>query len=236
MPRWCIYNLFEFGNDLTKVMGRQTLKWGGVIRRVQSNNTVQTNARGDYVFPTLEQFLLGTPQEYNTVPRGEDGYKGIRETLAGIYLQDDFKASPRLTLNVGLRWEMVTNPHEVNNKVSQLLHPLDPQVATYPQIDSLFQVGKKNFQPRFGLAWQLNKEATRVVRAGFGIYHDLLVPFYFNQQTSQYPPFYHRIRLRPVAGTRPMVPFPNGNAFITAADFQAIQMEPLEFRSTTRPR
>ncbi|OFW36409.1 MAG: hypothetical protein A3J28_07105 [Acidobacteria bacterium RIFCSPLOWO2_12_FULL_60_22] len=224
-PRFWVYNLWEWGDDLTYVQGKHTLKWGGVARRIQSNNNVQTDVRGGYVFPTVEALLLARPSQYSGTPLGEDGYKGIRQTMFGFYGQDDFKVNQRLTLNLGLRWEMITDPTEVNHKVSNLLHWNDPEVTAYPNLKAFFETGKKNFQPRFGFAWQMDERASRVLRAGFGMYHDLLVPFYFNQQTSKYPPFYHRARIRPTA-SRP-VPFPNAAAIIQSGDIPLVQMEPL---------
>lgn len=227
VPRFWVYNLWEYGDDLTYVKGKHAFKWGAVLRRIQNNNTVQTSARGDYVFPTVEDLLQARPSQYGGTPLGETGYKGIRQTMFGAYIQDDFKVFARLTMNLGLRWEFITGPTDVNNQVSELLNPLDRQVAVYPAIKSFFEVGKKNLEPRFGFAWQMDDKATRVLRAGFGVYHDMLLPFYFNQQTSKFPPFYHQIRVRPTAN-RP-VPFPTAAANLQIGDFAAIQFEPLAF-------
>src|SRR5437762_7644397 len=104
-------------------------------------------------------------------------------------MQDDYKMNSRLTLNMGLRWEMTTDPRDSNNQVSNLLNINDAAETVYPKIKAFFKTQDLNFQPRFGFAWQANSKASRVVRGGFGIYHDLIVPFAFNQQTSKYPPF-----------------------------------------------
>src|SRR6266487_4129592 len=111
-------------------------------------------------------------------------------------MQDDFKRSPRLTLNMGPRWETTTDPREAHHQISNLLDIRNAKETVYPAIDAFFKTKDLNFQPRFGFAWQTNSKATRVVRGGFGIYHDLVVPFAFNQQTSKYPPFFHRLRVR----------------------------------------
>src|SRR5262249_44409148 len=67
--------------------------------------------------------------------------------------------------------------------------------------------------------------ASRVVRGGFGIYHDLVVPFAFNQQTSKYPPFFHRLRARDASTLA--ATFPNAAPLLTLANVAAIQMEPI---------
>jgi hypothetical protein len=62
-------------------------------------------------------------------------------------------------------------------------------------------------------------------RAGFGIYHDLVVPFAFNQQTSKYPPFFHRLRVRDT--TALATTFPDIAPLLTLANLAAVQMEPI---------
>jgi hypothetical protein len=145
--------------------------------------------------------------------------------MFALYFQDDFRVSPRLTLNMGLRWEMTTDPRESNNQISNLVDALDRDVTVYPDIDAFFKTLDKNFQPRFGFAWQLNDSASSVLRGGIGIYHDLAVPFLFNQQTSKYPPFYHRLQIDSTGpGT---VPFPNAAPLLSVGNLAAIQMEPI---------
>ncbi|MGH9786306.1 MAG: TonB-dependent receptor domain-containing protein, partial [Terriglobia bacterium] len=219
-----VYNLWEYGDDMTFVKDRHTFKWGGVLRRIQNNNVVASETRGQYTFPSFERLLLGQPDLFGGVPIGEEGYKGIRQTMLAAYFQDDFRATPRLTLNLGLRWETTTDPTESNNQVSNLLDANFPKETVYPEIDAFFKTLDKNFQPRFGFAYQMNDRATRVLRGGVGIYHDLLVPFAFNQQTSKYPPFFHRLRIRDNAGP---IPFPNAVSLLSVANAAAVQMEPI---------
>src|SRR5215510_4308664 len=224
-PRFWVYNLWEFGDDLTYVKNRHNFKWGGVVKRIQNNNTVQSESRGQYTFQNIEDLILAKPQLFGGVPLGEEGYKGIRQTMFGFYMQDDFKVSSRLTLNLGLRWETTTDPKEANHQISNLLDIRDNKETVCPAIKSFFKTLDKNFQPRIGFAWQTNGKATRVVRGGFGIYHDLIVPFAFNQQTSKYPPFFHRLRARD-ANTLAAT-FPNAAPLLTLSNVAAIQMEPI---------
>src|SRR5262245_11863544 len=147
-PRFWVYNLFEAGDDLTFSKGSHGFKWGGVVRRIQNNNTVQSESRGQYTFQNIEDLILAKPQLFGGVPIGEEGYKGIRQTMLGFYMQDDYKMSPRLTLNMGLRWETTTDPRESNHQISNLLDIREPKETVYPDIKAFFKTLDKNFQPR----------------------------------------------------------------------------------------
>src|SRR5206468_10454257 len=89
--------------------------------RIQNNNTVQSESRGQYTFQNIEDLILAKPQRFGGVPIGEEGYKGIRQTMLGFYMQADFKMSSRLTLNMGLRWESTTDAREPHHQISNLL-------------------------------------------------------------------------------------------------------------------
>jgi hypothetical protein len=187
-PREYWFNLFQYGDDLTYVRGAHTLKWGVNIERIQDNEITSSNSRGDYTFGDLPSFLANIPSGFQAPPPGANGYRGLRETIFAAYAQDDFKMTQRLTLNLGLRWEAISNPREVNGKMANLLNLTDP--TTTVLTDSFTHVAKKDFQPRVGFAWQLNGSGTTVLRAGFGIFHDHVLPYSFVGVASGTPPFF----------------------------------------------
>src|SRR2546429_12977 len=142
-------------------------------------------------------------------PQGSNDYRGVRQTLLGTYLQDDFKVTQRLTLNLGLRYEAITNPYEVNGRMADLLRITEPAPTVLK--DSFFAIAKKEFEPRVGFAWALNGSGKTVLRAGFGIFNDHILPYSYANFATGYPPFFSTLsdlRTASTAFTNP-IPFPN---------------------------
>jgi hypothetical protein len=102
---------------------------------------------------------------------GSEPNRGIRALMFGAYFQDDFRITPRFTLNLGLRYELTTVPVEVNNKMSFLLHPGDTALQFSPP----FAGNHKNFAPRFGFAWDPQGNGRTSIRGGFGVFYDQIV-------------------------------------------------------------
>jgi hypothetical protein len=203
VPRLFIYNLFEYGDDLSVVRGNHTFKFGGALKRMRDNASNNTSFRGRYSFPNYTRFLAADPNRFDFVTQPGDprtplstghAYRGIRQWFVSTYLQDDWQVSSRLTLNLGLRYETVTNPTEANGMAARLVNILDPQFTIEPEIDSYIGISKKTFQPRFGFAWQLNDAATTVIRGGAGVFHDMILPQMYAVNVEKYPPYYNLAR------------------------------------------
>ena len=186
-PRSYGYNLFEWGDDFSVIKGKHSLKAGVDIERMRDNTAQNTGLRGQYTFPSFNTFLAGQPSNLVIVPAGEDAYRGFRQTFGALYIQDDINATSRLTLNVGLRWEATTDPTEVNGKVSNLLTTLSPSLSL---LGHFMSITKKNFEPRVGFAWRLNDSGKTVLRAGGGIFHNLILPYVYALNVAKLPPFY----------------------------------------------
>jgi hypothetical protein len=188
-PRIYSYNMFQEGDDLTYVRGKHSIKVGVDVKRYQDNEIASGNGRGDYTFLDIPQFLANIPSRFDAPPpSAADAYRGIRETLFGVYVQDDIKMTQRFTLNLGLRYEALTNPTEANGKLSDLLNLTDPKVTVLT--GSLFSITKKDFEPRAGFAWQLDGSGKTILRSGFGIFHDHIFPYAFATAMSGYPPYF----------------------------------------------
>ncbi len=107
---------FTARDDLNWVKGAHTISMGIGVRRDRLNFFADTYMNGFYIFTSLPSFLAGNPFEFTGAPNGgTDAYRGMRTIMLTPYIQDDWKVSNRLTINVGLRYEWESNPVEVNN-------------------------------------------------------------------------------------------------------------------------
>ncbi|MBI4447067.1 MAG: TonB-dependent receptor [Acidobacteria bacterium] len=174
-----ISSYFQLKDDLTFNMGKHSLKFGGEAERRLDNRTQGTFVRaGLWNFLSPEDFLRGRVFQFLAVIHGEpDRY--FRQTQFGFYIQDDIKLTPRLTMNLGLRYEPATELTEKYGRISGFrqdwrtvrgLNPADATVGN-PLYDN---PSLKAFAPRIGFAWDPWGDSKTAVRAGFGVFHDQL--------------------------------------------------------------
>jgi hypothetical protein len=206
-PSLWAWNIIQTGDDFSYVRGKHSLKTGVDVQRVQDNTLFDQQIQGFYTFSTFTTFLAGTPATFGAgYPLGEPAYWRIRQTLVGVYGQDDYTVNSRLTLNLGLRWEAPTDPTSQNGLMAILP---SPSATSTVVSNKFFSVGKKNIEPRFGLAWQLDASGKTVLRLGAGIYHNQILPWAYSQQTRN-PPFFGLYQL-----SNP--PFPDGASLLTGS-------------------
>ena len=126
------------------------------------------NSTGD----ALADFLLGYPQ--NTIRNVGSPQAYLRQNVFGGYFQDDWRATPRLTLNLGLRYEYTSPYSEERGNLYNLDYSLLPAAPRLLREHTATNPDLKNFAPRAGLAWRLPGEffdrRSTVFRAGYGIY------------------------------------------------------------------
>ncbi len=109
------------------------------------------------------------------VDRGKvfGGPFNLRTQEYGFFVQDDWKATPRLTLNLGLRYDLFTPPTESSGRTSYYFSDARRVVVANGSGDRIISTDKNNFGPRFGFAYSLNESRTLVVRGGYGLLYTL---------------------------------------------------------------
>ncbi len=200
-------NSFTFADTLSLVAGSHRLRVGAEYRRSQVNFYFNSFTRGQLIFPTFTNFLLG--QSVSIIGSGVYDRAFRTNDLSG-FVQDDWKVSDRLTLNLGLRYDFYGLPKEkygrlVNfipeqfragtlaapagspNGFVQAGNAVNPLPGVPLVEDTLVPQDKNNFSPRVGFAYRLNDAGTLAVRGGYGVYFDRISTRFANTQLFNFP-------------------------------------------------
>ena len=192
-------NLFQETETFSTVRGAHSLKFGVDVERIQINAYQNFGfQRGREVMGGLCARLAGTPSNISIViPSSNNVFTdGFRRTEVGWFVQDDYRLRPNLTLNLGLRQDILTTPTEVNGHIGTLVNLNDPAVTQGPPFTS----SHETLSPRVGIAWDPFGDGKTSVRLGAGLYYNPLDgrsyysaanggPLFLNQVTITNPPF-----------------------------------------------
>jgi hypothetical protein len=159
---------FSYVDNLTMIRGRHTFKTGFDIRRIRLNNSGNTLSTSTLTYDTAEDFI-NNQASAATYLEGE-GVVGNRRTFWMGYFQDEFKAAPNLTLNLGLRYEYYSVMHEILNRSAVV--DIYGCGGFCPKGTPYYSPDYTNFGPRVGIAWSPSALGGKTtIRSGFGIYY-----------------------------------------------------------------
>ncbi len=173
VPRNRIDSNWHFIDNYSWQIGRHDFKFGYEFRRTTINIVQNNNFRGKLSFDDFTSFLEGLPSSGSQA--SGDSQRHEAQNSQGLYFQDSFRMTKRLTVNYGLRWDYFGVPSEKNN----LFYQLTPasggtlnQVGASGGPSGLYNKDYNNFGPRFALAYDLRGDGSTVIRAGYGIFYD----------------------------------------------------------------
>jgi hypothetical protein len=234
-------NTFSFTDSVAWIHGKHDVKFGGEFQRDQLNTLMGIASNGFFVFAPVPivgnafaDFLIGQPVVF--LQGGGELSRGLRASNGSLYVEDSYRATTRLTLNIGLRYELPQPYSEINNETALfepgvqsqvipsapagLLYPGDPGVGP-----GLIPREYRAFAPRVGFAWDPTGSGRWAVRAAYGIFYD---PYYNGeggplQAPESAPPWFKTIQesfpsnfaspLPP--GSNPFAPVFNGAQTLT---------------------
>lgn len=210
-------NSFQWSDNISKVVGKHSLKFGGDLRRQRFDQLLYFDVNGEFFVDetstsstlgdtAFSDYLLGLPGSYG---QGSAQTENVRNTGLYLFGQDSWKIKPNLTLNYGLRWELNTPIADISKHV-QTFRP--GQVSTVypcggPNTDcssmtpvglvvpgdagvpnALTQTYYKAFAPRIGLAWSPGSSGKTSIRTGWGLFYNPIEQLVLEQFSAE-PPF-----------------------------------------------
>jgi outer membrane receptor protein involved in Fe transport len=192
-----VNHVWQAASDVTWIAGRHSLKFGVDVRREAMNIAFINRPNGDLSFTgqltavpgvagtgsAAADFLLGLPAQARATTQQvtQDGYGWL---FAG-YVQDDFRVTPNLTVNLGLRYELPTPFIDQNDAITgfvtgqqSTVYPNAPTGLVYPGDNGIprgiVPTDKNNFAPRVSAAWDPFGDGSTSVRGAFGVFYDAL--------------------------------------------------------------
>jgi len=169
-------------SDAVYTMGAHALKFGALINRYAPYFTQGAASTGQIIFPSVTHFLRGTPSAYTARAPGSILTSDWRFYSIGFYAQSDTRIR-RVTLNLGLRYEFITDPEELNGRISvirNIVTDASPTCAVPQFCVQADDTGKlfnnpshKNFSPRAGFAWDVTGDGRTAVRGGAAVLYDI---------------------------------------------------------------
>ena len=166
------WNSWQAYDNVFLTKGRHSLKFGANVERIENNQFTPSRPGGEFDFQSLQDFLTNGLATFTADKASTP--KGVRETIFGTYIQDDFHFRSNLTLTLGLRYEMATVPTEVHGQLASLQHLTDPTVVVKSPLFA--NPSLRNFEPRVGFSWDPFRNGKTAVRGGFGMFDVLVLP------------------------------------------------------------
>lgn len=202
VPQNSIQRKYQFKDDIAKTFGKHTFKTGvDYIYTPSMGGFFEFNPTLEIDYGLSPSAILALPQGFATnglvegmsIAVGDPTFIIRDAKQLGLYFQDDWKVSQRLTVNAGLRYDkdfdFIGGSDIANSRTFQELQAI---ASTSPLAASLVRKKatdySKGFSPRIGFAYDLNGHGNHIVRAGFGMYYDNTfqnIPLFMEQQANQ---------------------------------------------------
>jgi Carboxypeptidase regulatory-like domain len=160
----------QFSDSVSYLRGKHSFKFGGEVLILQSTNDVTANTKGPIRFSNLTNFFQGNMNRARFT--SGDLTRHLQNEGYAVFLQDDWRITPRLTVNLGVRYELNTVLKEKNNLMGNFDPVTGPQQIGVNGYSGPYNGDHNNFSPRIGFAWDIAGNGKTVVRGGGGILYE----------------------------------------------------------------
>jgi hypothetical protein len=192
LPQATFLNRYQFRDAYSWTLGKHTLRLGGEFQHYTAHGLINVFGTGTVILTSDFGFAdlngdgavndLDIPIAvaiHSSAPVVPVPIPTVFNNYVGVYAQDDWRITPRLTLNLGLRWE-----YDSNLTGNSPAHDPCPNLTSEPTVPCTWMANvidlKKNpdtkdFGPRVGFAWDPFGQGRAVLRGGYGIYYDRII-------------------------------------------------------------
>jgi hypothetical protein len=225
-----IQNSYQLYDDAFLTQGNHSLRFGFAFEKIEYNELGLRRPNGFAAFGSLSDFLTNRLTSFFALDPTRSQEVGLRSSIVAGYVNDSWRATPKLNLTFGVRYEMSTIPTEHHDRLTAVRNL--NSIGRVENVKSYFTSNPtlRNFEPRVGFAWNPFGDGKTAVRGGFGIYDALPLPWIFTPKAAQGTPFNVGTTVRNLAqGAFPKAAF-NGINFSTTVG-ESVYVEPDPARS-----
>ncbi len=162
-------SVYQFTDSVSVQRGNHALKFGGVVLLNRSDDNVNSNNKGPLAFRSLDDFFTGTIKTARIT--SGDTARSLSDQGYALFVQDDWRVNRRVTVNLGLRYELTTVVQADHNLLGNFIPGAGMFQAGSTQLPNVTNGDHKDFAPRVGFAWDVGGNGKTVVRGGAGVYY-----------------------------------------------------------------